>query len=84
MMLTAIICTYNRAKEKWPRTQTLPVYYEVNSGVFIADLSTYINQHDRISSRVQMYETSKLESMDIDWPEDFEHAEMLYKMLSFR
>lgn len=73
---------YNRAEEKWPRTQTLPVYYEVNSGVFIADLSTYINQHDRISSRVQMYETSKLESMDIDWPEDFEHAEMLYKMLS--
>lgn len=75
---------YNRAEEKWPRTQTLPVYYEVNSGVFIADLSTYIDQHDRIGSRVQMYETSKLESMDIDWPEDFEHAEMLYKMLSFR
>lgn len=73
---------YNRAEEKWPRTQTLPVYYEVNSGVFIADLSTYINQHDRIGSRVQMYETSKLESLDIDWPEDFEHAEMLYKMLS--
>lgn len=72
---------YNRAEEKWPRTQTLPVYYEVNSGVFISDLSTYIHQHDRIGSRVQMYETNKLESMDIDWPEDFEYAEMLYKML---
>jgi CMP-N-acetylneuraminic acid synthetase len=25
-----------------------------------------------------MYETSKLESLDIDWPEDFEFAEQIY------
>ena len=67
--------------EKWPRTQTLPVWYEVNSGAFITDIVTYENQHDRIGNRVQMYETSKLESLDIDWPEDFEFAEKLYQML---
>ena len=33
---------------------------------------------DRIGERVYMYETSKLESLDIDWPEDFEFAQQLY------
>lgn len=74
---------YNRMVEKWPRTQTLPVWYEVNSGAFITDIVTYENQHDRIGNRVQMYETSKLESLDIDWPEDFEFAEKLYQMLHY-
>ena len=69
---------YDREIEKWPRTQTLPIWYEVNSGVFIADIGTYKTRHDRIGVNVQMYETSKLESIDIDWPEDFEFAEKLY------
>ena len=72
---------YNRETEKWPRTQTLPVWYEVNSGAFIADISTYINLHDRIGKSVQMYQTSNLESIDIDWPEDFEYAQTLYQAL---
>lgn len=73
---------YDRNKEKWPRTQTLPVWYEVNSGVFIADIDIYKNRHDRIGERVCMYETSKLESIDIDWPEDFAYAEKLYHMIN--
>lgn len=72
---------YDRTVEKWPRTQTLPIWYEVNSGVFITDLETYRKKCDRIGERVQMYETSKLESLDIDWPEDFEFAEKLYQMI---
>ncbi|MBR1564776.1 MAG: acylneuraminate cytidylyltransferase family protein [Paludibacteraceae bacterium] len=72
---------YNRGIEKWPRTQTLPIWYEVNSGAFIADISTYIKLHDRIGKSVQMYQTSMLESIDIDWPEDFEYAQMLYQTI---
>lgn len=71
---------YDRSAEKWPRTQTLPIWYEVNSGVFIADRETYVRQHDRIGKQVYMFETGKLESIDIDWPEDFEFAEKLYQM----
>jgi len=69
---------YDREQRKWPQTQTLPVWYEVNSGVFIADIETYRKRGDRIGEHVQLYETSKLESLDIDWPEDFEFAELLY------
>lgn len=69
---------YDRAIEKWPRTQTLPIWYEANSGVFIADIEVYRTQCDRIGKKVQLFETSKLESIDIDWPEDFEFAEKLY------
>lgn len=69
---------YNRSEEKWPRTQTLQKIFEPNSGAFIADASVYHMMKDRIGERVYMYETSKLESLDIDWPEDFEFAQQLY------
>lgn len=72
---------YDREVEKWPRTQTLKPLYEVNSGVFIADAEIYHQRKDRIGARPQLYETSQLESIDIDWPEDFEFAEQLYKAL---
>lgn len=70
---------YNRKIEKWPRTQTLEPWYEINSGVFIADRSVYTQLHDRVGKHVFPYPTTKMESFDIDWPEDFEMAELLYK-----
>lgn len=69
---------YDRLVEKWPRTQTLSSLYEPNSGAFIADANIYQTIHDRIGNKVYMYETSRLESLDIDWPEDFEFAQQLY------
>lgn len=73
---------YQRSQEKWPRTQTIDPLFEVNSGAFIADASIYHNFNDRVGERVFMYGTSKLESMDIDWQEDFDLAEKLYKMIN--
>lgn len=70
---------YDRAVEKWPRTQTLEPWYEINSGAFIADRAIYEQLHDRVGKHVFPYPTSKLESFDIDWPEDFEMAEIMYK-----
>lgn len=72
---------YDRAIEKWPRTQTLEPWYEINSGAFVADRSIYKQLHDRVGKHVFPYPTAKIESFDIDWPEDFEMAEIMYKSL---
>ncbi len=69
---------YNRSVEKWPPTQTLQTWYEINSGVFIADRSIYKQLQDRVGKNPFLYPTSKIESFDIDWQEDFDLAEMLY------
>jgi CMP-N-acetylneuraminic acid synthetase len=70
---------YNRDVEKWPRTQTLAPLYEVNSGVFIARRSVYLDQNDRIGKKPFLFKLNKIESFDIDWPEDFKIGELLYK-----
>jgi len=70
---------YDREQEKWPRTQTLHDWYEVNSGAFIADRIIYETLKDRVGRNVFPYPTTKIESFDIDWPEDFDLAEMMFK-----
>ena len=39
---------YNRSVEKWPRTQTLPELFEINSGFFINSRENYLKYEDRI------------------------------------
>ena len=70
--------SYNREKEKWPRTQTIEPIYEVNSGVFIADIEIYKKYNDRIGQTPYLYKLDKKESFDIDWEDDFEIAEILW------
>lgn len=70
---------YNRDKEKWPRTQTIEPLYEVNSAVFIADIEIYKTLNDRIGNKPYLYELDKITSFDIDWEEDFEIAEILWR-----
>lgn len=66
---------YDRSQEKWPRTQTLPLLYEVNSAIFIAPIETYIKQQDRIGENVYLFELNGDQAMDIDWEDDFKRAE---------
>lgn len=68
---------YDRTREKWPRTQTLPVVHEVNSAVFIAPAAIYKQLGDRIGENVCLYPVDKLTAIDIDWEEDFVVAEQL-------
>jgi len=68
---------YDRSKEKWPRTQTLPEWYEVNSAFFIASISTYLESKDRIGSSPYLFELEGVESLDIDWQKDFILAEKI-------
>ncbi|MUU79064.1 acylneuraminate cytidylyltransferase family protein [Winogradskyella endarachnes] len=70
---------YDRNKEKWPRTQTLPKLYEINSGIFINSVSNYKVMLDRIGAKPFLFETKGYTSFDIDWPDDFDMAELIYK-----
>ena len=70
--------TYNRNKEKWPRTQTIKEIYEVDSGAFIASKGIYSHNEDRIGKKPYLLDLNKKFNIDIDWPEQFERAEILF------
>ena len=68
---------YSILPHKWPSTQSLKEIYEVNSAVFVSSVENYRMFSDRIGQRPFFFNTSKLASFDIDWPDDFEPAEAL-------
>jgi len=72
---------YDRKIEKWPRTQTLPNLFEINSGIFLNSVTNYKKYEDRVGSKPYLMETEGYASFDIDWPHDFELGEMIYKKL---
>ncbi len=72
--------TYDRAVEKWPRTQTLKPLFEVNSAIFIAPTDVYREQGDRIGRTPLLHDVGKAKTVDIDWEEDFEIAQALWNM----
>jgi N-acylneuraminate cytidylyltransferase len=69
---------FKRTLGAWPRTQDLEPLYAVNSAIFLAPRSVYL-KGDRIGQQPLLYELSKVESLDIDWEEDFNIAQDLYK-----
>jgi len=73
---------YDRAVEKWPRTQTLPPLYEVNSAIFIADAGTYRLRGDRIGETPLLHAIPKQKTVDVDWEEDFAIAQELWRLRS--
>ncbi|MCB2219430.1 MAG: acylneuraminate cytidylyltransferase family protein [Bacteroidetes bacterium] len=68
-------------QEKWPRTQDLKILYEIDSGIFITSKEIYLKSIDRIGSKPYLYEMDDIKSFDIDWPKDFEIAEILFDHL---
>lgn len=61
------------------RTQDLPPVFEENSNFFVFSQKSFADSGGkRIGIKPVMYEMNKLEAMDIDEPEDFELAELLY------
>lgn len=68
----------NHSLEKMERTQDMQPIYEENSCLFVFSRSSFVmNGNSRIGKRPQLFETSKTESMDIDWEEDFLLAELI-------
>jgi CMP-N-acetylneuraminic acid synthetase len=68
---------YDYSQEKWPRTQTLPEWYFINSGLFICPSDFYRTYGNRIGERPSLFQMDKIIGFDVDWPEDFEMAEAL-------
>ena len=61
------------------RTQDLPPIFEENSNFYIFSKTSFQNVGEkRIGLRPQMFEVDKFESVDIDDPQDFHLAEILY------
>jgi len=71
---------YDRAMEKWPRTQTLPPVHEINSSIFLAPREIYEHQHDRIGQAPLPFVVPKDKSLDVDWEEDFHLASDMWKL----
>ncbi len=69
---------YDRAIEKWPRTQTLAPLYEVNSAAFITEAAAMARIGDRITDDVLMYPLSKSKAVDIDDMDEFHLAMALF------
>lgn len=62
------------------RTQDLPPVYKENSNFYIFSKKSFVDAgRARIGLKPQMFEISKLEAVDIDEPEDWGIAEVLYK-----
>lgn len=68
---------YDRAVEKWPRTQTLPRLHEVNSCAFLSHSRNYREYKDRIGKNPMLFSLGKIDGFDIDWPDDFALAEQI-------
>lgn len=77
----AKVFNYDSGANRWPRTQDLPVLYEVNHAMFITSRDIYIYEKNRIGSKPFMYEQDKIKSFDIDWEDDFLIAEAIYEKL---
>lgn len=71
---------YDRAVEKWPRTQTLPPVHEVNSSIFIAPREVYTGMQDRIGATPLAWAVDKDKSLDVDWEEDFHLASKMWEL----
>lgn len=69
---------YDRGIEKWPRTQTLTKTYAVNSAAFIIDRHLMNDLRDRVGVRPLYFELDEWTAFDVDWPQQFDIAEMLY------
>lgn len=63
------------------RTQDLPAVYEENSNFYIFTKKSFADsKNKRIGIKPMMYSIDKIEAVDIDNMQDFEIAEMLYKL----
>ena len=70
----------NHNPEELLRTQDLEPLYEENSNFYIFSKDSFNNaDKKRIGLKPKIFEVNKLEAVDIDEPEDFLLAELLYK-----
>ncbi len=70
----------NHNPDKLERTQDLEPWYEENSNIYIFNKESFYSNKSRIGKNPSLFITPKMESIDIDNPEDWELAEALLKI----
>lgn len=63
----------------FPRTQDLPDIYGETSIAYVFTKESFIKNNRRLGVKPYIKEVGKIEAMDIDYPEDFEIANAVYK-----
>lgn len=65
--------------DHFPRTQDLPPVYAETSIAYVFTKESFIKHNRRLGSHPYIKEVSKIEAMDIDYPEDFDICNAVYK-----
>lgn len=65
--------------DHFPRTQDLPLIYGETSIAYVFSKESFIKHNRRLGSKPYIKEVGKIEAIDIDYPEDFEIANAIYK-----
>lgn len=63
----------------FPRTQDLPDIYGETSIAYVFTKKSFIENNRRLGVKPYIKEVGKIEAMDIDYLEDFEIADVIYK-----
>lgn len=61
-----------------PRSQDLPIIYRETNGVFVFTREIFEKTNRRVGDKAYMYEVPFIESLDVNYPEDFEIVDALY------
>ena len=64
---------------KFPRTQDLPNIYGETSIAYVFTKETFLKYNRRVGVKPFIKNVNKIEAIDIDYPEDFEIANAIYK-----
>lgn len=65
--------------DHFPRTQDLPLVYGETSIAYVFTKDSFQKYNRRLGGRPYIKEVSKIEAVDIDYPEDFDIANAIYK-----
>ncbi len=65
--------------DHFPRTQDLPLIYGETSIAYVFTKESFLKHNRRLGSHPFIKEVGKIEAMDIDYPEDFDIANAVYK-----
>lgn len=65
--------------DNFPRTQDLPLIYGETSIAYVFTRNSFLKHNRRLGSHPYIKEVDKIEAMDIDYPEDFEICNAIYK-----
>jgi len=63
----------------FPRTQDLPLIYQEAPGAYVFTKETFQVYDRRVGVNPYIHEIGRIEATDIDYPEDFEMANLIYK-----